>query len=93
MTKHEFILQYARFHLHIDKQEHWDKIEKDTQFASWAKQVYDLFEWEASRLFEYLVRIGEIKDTSTCPLCGNPSPLGEVHDDCANREAYLADRK
>ncbi len=92
MTKHEFILQYARFHLHFDNQEVWDKMQNHIVYPTWVKEAYDLYEWEASRLFEYLVKIGELKDTSTCPLCGKPSPLGEVHDDCANREAYLADK-
>ena len=29
---------------------------------------------------------------SECPLCGEPSPRGEVHLTCAHREQYEADR-
>lgn len=28
----------------------------------------------------------------TCPLCSQPEPLGEVHQECAEREAMEADR-
>ena len=55
--KEEFIELYTRFHFHVDKESDWEKLKTHPEII---KKSSEIIEWEATKLYEELVRIKAI---------------------------------
>ena len=55
--KEEFILLYTRFHFHVDKESDWKKLKTHPEIVNKSSEI---IEWEATKLYEELVRIKAI---------------------------------
>lgn len=64
MTKQEFISLYARFHFHVINESDWEKVKLKSEAYTKATEI---IEWEASILYDELVRLKVISTNDIEP--------------------------